>query len=103
MAIGINQSLCKWMLNFLSNRSQVVKIGNLLSQVISLNVGAAQGCVLSALLFAFYTNDFISHSQFVSFFKYADDITVAGFIKNSVESDVEALVEWYGSNKLILN
>ena len=40
LALGINHSLCLWILDFLSNRRQVVKIGNMLSGTKTLNTGA---------------------------------------------------------------
>lgn len=94
--MGISQSLCHWILDFLSDRTQVVKVGNLLSNSITLNTGAHQGCVLSPLLYSLYTNDCVSHSEHVQFFKYADDTTVVGMIRNDNESvyraEVDALV-----------
>ena len=79
----------------------------MLSQTRTLDIGAPQGCVLSALLFSLYTNDFISHSQLVSFFKYADDTTVVGNIKDGDESayraEVAAALDWCSANNLVLN
>lgn len=105
--MGINQSLCHWILNFLSDRRQVVKIGNLFSKSSTLNTGAPQGCVLSPLLYSLYTNDCVSHSDNVKIFKYADDTTVVGLISNNCESsyrsEVEALEVWCKGNNLFLN
>ncbi len=53
--LGLNSLLCDWILNFLTGRPQVVKVGQFTSNSITLNVGAPQGCVLSPLLYSLYT------------------------------------------------
>ncbi len=45
--LGLNRSLCSWILDFLTGRSQVVRMGNNTSSPLTLNTGAPQGCVLS--------------------------------------------------------
>ncbi len=50
-----NRSLCSWILDFLTGRSQVVRMGNNTSSPLILNTGAPQGCVLSPLLYSLYT------------------------------------------------
>ncbi len=52
--LGLNRSLCSWILDFLTGRSQVVRMGNNTSSPLILNTGAPHGCVLSPLL---YTHD----------------------------------------------
>ncbi len=47
--LGLNGSLCSWILDFLTGRSQVVRMGNNTSSPLTLNTGAPQGCVLSPL------------------------------------------------------
>lgn len=59
-ALGIDRSLCDWILNFLSDRRQVVRMGNNTSSPLTLNTGAPQGCVLSPLLYSLYTHDCIA-------------------------------------------
>ncbi|KAK3541687.1 hypothetical protein QTP86_000755 [Hemibagrus guttatus] len=49
--LGINTSLCNWILDFLTGRPQSVGIGNSTSSTTRLNTGALQGCVLSPLQF----------------------------------------------------
>ncbi len=44
--LGLNSSLCDWIQDFLTARSQVVKVGQFTSNSITLNLGAPQGCVL---------------------------------------------------------
>ncbi|KAK3550582.1 hypothetical protein QTP70_000038 [Hemibagrus guttatus] len=53
--LGINTSLCKWILDFLTGRPQSIRIGNSTSNTTTLSTGAPQGCVLSPLLFTLLT------------------------------------------------
>ncbi len=55
--LGLYRSLCSWILDFLTGRSQVVRMGNNTSSPLILNTGALQGCVLSPLLYSLYTHD----------------------------------------------
>ncbi len=48
--LGLNRSLCSWILDFLTGRSQVVRMGNKTWSPLILKTGAPQGCVLSPLL-----------------------------------------------------
>ena len=107
ISMSISTSLCRWVLDFLLNRPQSVRFENQLSDVIVLNTGAPQGCVLSPLLFSLFTNDCVSHHESVCLAKFADDTTVAGLIKNSDESEyrreISNLVTWCHNNNLELN
>ena len=49
--LGLNTSLCNWILDFLMGRPQVVRVGSNTSATLILNTGAPQGCVVSPLLF----------------------------------------------------
>ena len=51
-ALGLNTSLCNWILDFLMSHFQVVRVGNNTSATMILNTGAPQGCVLSPLLYS---------------------------------------------------
>ena len=54
-----------------------------MSDAITTNTGAPQGCVLSPLLFTLYTNDCnISYDNCIVI-KYADDTVVVGNIMNN--------------------
>ncbi len=55
--LGLIRSMCSWILDFLTGRSQVVRMGNNTSSPLTLNTGAPQGCVLSPLLYSLYTHD----------------------------------------------
>ena len=60
-AMNINSALCHWILDFLRNIIQSVKVNNTISCPLSLNTGAPQGCALSSLLLSIYTNDMRAH------------------------------------------
>ncbi|KAL0154639.1 hypothetical protein M9458_048902 [Cirrhinus mrigala] len=105
--LGLNTSLCNWLLDFLTGRPQVVRVGSNTSSTIILNTGAPQGCVLSPLLFTLLTHDCTpSHSSNL-FIKFADDTTVVGLISKRDETDyrseVSRLAAWCRDNNLSLN
>ncbi|KAK3563870.1 hypothetical protein QTP86_004819 [Hemibagrus guttatus] len=52
--LGLNSSLCNWILDFPTGRPQSVRIGN---STTTLSTGAPQGYVLSPLLFTLLTHD----------------------------------------------
>ncbi|KAI4879509.1 hypothetical protein NFI96_030060 [Prochilodus magdalenae] len=54
-SLGLRSSLCNWVLDFLTNRPQSVRIHNLTSSTTILSTGSPQGCVLSPLWFTLLT------------------------------------------------
>ncbi|GAA6109013.1 uncharacterized protein LOC113663549 isoform X1, partial [Tachysurus ichikawai] len=84
--LGLNTSLCNWILDFLTGRPQSVRIGNSISNTTTLNTGAPQGCVLSPLLFTLLTHDCAAMHRSIHIIKFADDMTVVGLISKNDES-----------------
>ncbi len=105
--LGLNSSLCNWIQDFLTSRPQVVKVGQFISNSITLNVGAPQGCVLSPLLYSLYTHDCVSSHSSTPIIKFADDTVVLGLISNNDETayldEVERITSWCQDNCLSLN
>ncbi len=105
--LGLNRSLCSWILDFLTGRSQVVRMGNNTSSPLILNTGAPQGCVLSPLLYCLYTHDCTATHSSNVIVKFADDTTVIGLITDNDETayreEVSTLTKWCQENHLSLN
>ena len=59
-ALGLNAALWNWVLNILTGRPQVVKVGNNISTKLIFNTGAPQECVLSPLLYSLFTHDCVA-------------------------------------------
>ncbi len=99
--LGLNRSLCILILDFLTGRSQVVRMGN------NISPDPPQGCVLSPLLYSLYTHDCrATHSSNV-IVKFADDTTVIGLITDNNETvyreEVSTLTKWCQENHLSHN
>ncbi len=107
--LGLNRSLCSWILDFLTGRSQVVRMGNNTSSPLVLNTGAPQGCILSSLLYSFYTHTHMTvqpHTAPTSS-SNSDDTTVIGLITDNHETayreEVSTLTKCCQENHLSLN
>ena len=75
-ALGLNPTLCNWVLDFLKDRPQEVKVGNNISTSLALNSeveGACSGCVLSPLLYSLFTHDCVATHASNSIIKFEDD------------------------------
>ncbi len=84
--LGLNNSLCNWILDFLTGRPQPVRVGHNTSSTTTLSTGAPQGCVLSPLLFTLLTHDCTAKFSSNHIIKFADDTTVVGLISNNDET-----------------
>jgi hypothetical protein len=78
--LGLNTSLCNWILDFLTGRPQVVRVDNNTSTKGILNKGAPQGCMLRPLLYTLFTHDCTARHDSNTIIKFADDTTVVGLI-----------------------
>ena len=105
--LGLNISLCNWILDFLTGLPQVVRVGNNTSTTVILNTGAPQGCVLCPLLYSLFTHDCTARHDSNTIIKFADDTTVVGLItvtdKTAYREEVRDLAVWCQDNDLSLN
>lgn len=87
--LGLSTSLCSRVLNFLTSRPQVGKIGNWNSgsrTLNTINTTSPQGCVLSPLLDSLYTCDCTATHCTNTIVKSVDDTVVIGLISKNAET-----------------
>ena len=105
--LNLPNKLCVWLLDFLLQRKQQVRLNGSFSQSLVLNTGTPQGCCLSPLLFTLFTYDCKSESSQNLILKFADDTSLIGQISHNDEStyrtEVDSLVQWCSLNNLSLN
>ena len=105
--LGLNTSLCNWILDFLTDRPLGVRVDNNTSARLILNTGAPQGCVLSPLLYSLFTHNCVAAHDSNTIIKFADYTTVIGLITDDDETtymeEVRDLAVWCQDNKLSLN
>ena len=99
--------ISNWILDFLLDRPQVVKIGKNTSSILTQNTGTPQGNPMSPKLYSIFTYDCVAELPDTLLVKYADDTTVSGFINNSDETNyrnqINLIVDWCANNNLLLN
>ena len=97
------------MASYLSNRTQRVKIGKVVSSWAKIIKGVPQGSILGPLIFNIFINDifyFITHSKI---YNYADDNTVSYWhrevntLKKTLEKDGLTLIDWFDFNQMQAN
>ncbi|XP_061139787.1 carbohydrate sulfotransferase 6 isoform X3 [Syngnathus typhle] len=105
--LGLSTYLCNWLLDFLCQRPQVVRVGDKISASITLSTEAPQGCVLSPLLFTLLTHDCTATYSDNRIVKFADNTTLVGLITKGDETqyrlEVDLLTTWCRDNNLLLN
>jgi hypothetical protein len=105
-SLGVHDSLVKWCANFLSQRTQCVKIGKISSDVAEINAGCPQGTLLGPLAFVVHINDLHPPLSDITV-KYVDDTTVLHAVNrnnaDSLQSSAEYLSKWASENNMIFN
>jgi hypothetical protein len=104
---GLNTSLCKWIMDFLTGCTQVVRVGSNMSAMLIFNTGAPQGCVLSPLLCSLFTHNCVAKHNSNTIIKFADNTTVVGLITDNDDTayreEVRELAVWCQDNNISLN
>ena len=98
-----------WFKSYLTNRTQMCKIGQTRLQQHTIRCGVPQGSNLGPLLFLLYINDLPNCLSYTSANMFVDDtnITTKGSnvedIQTRLNDDLEQIHQWLLANKLILN
>lgn len=104
-------SAVKLVKSYLSERFQAVCVGEVLSEMIPLLRGVAQGSVLGPLLFSLFINDLPASVRFCNHHLYADDVQLYLSCDSTkvndgirrVNEDLESVFQWAFENGLTLN
>ena len=106
---GIRGIAKDWFCSYLSNRKQLVSIGNVTSDLKPITCGVPQGSVLGPLLFLLYINDFSKSVPDLDFHLFADDSNLFCSHKSlqcleaKVNVELNNVNNWLCVNKLSLN
>ena len=87
---GIRGVVNDWVLNYLTDRQQFVKIDDCSSDLLNIKCGVPQGSILGPKLFILYINDICNVSDLVKFVLFADDTNLF-----SSDNNIGRLVDWY--------
>lgn len=107
--LGIKGKLLQWISAFLSLRTQVVKVGNFLSDNVTVISGVPQGSVLGPLLFLVYINDIVNIFDDAAMVKlFADDVKIYIVIDDisdcfNLQTCLDRLFVWANKWQLIVS
>ena len=103
---NLDFNLVGWILDFLTNRSQCVRVNGSLSNQLQSSTGSPQGCCLSPLLYILYTNDCRSNYVNSHIIKFADDSVIVSLLKEDQllhGSVINDFVSWCDKSFLQIN
>jgi hypothetical protein len=106
---GIRGLANAWFANYLSNRQQVTRVDDNVSDTALITVGVPQGSVLGPVLFLIYINDIYNLNTHSSITSFADDTVLLNTNKHkelafqNAESDLNSIRDWFSENLLTLN
>ena len=108
--ININiEKVCRclipWICIFLSDRKQQVKLGETVSDWMSVNAGVPQGTKLGPILLLIMVNDLIPLKS--DYWKYVDDMSISEVIPrngvSNMQSELDHISSWATNNYMKLN
>ena len=96
--------LLQFLMDYLSNRKQFVRIDNTCFGLRDVNSGVSQGSLLGLLLFCIFINDVPDALKFSDPFIFADDLKHPAIRKDhwTVQEDLDSVATWVRSNKMEL-
>ena len=107
-AIDFSKHSVNWFRSYLTNRTFLVNLRNVFSQLTCVSSGVPQGSILVPLLFLRYIND-ISQAVKCNLFLYADDTCLVcqhkdiNEIEKQLNKDFESICDWFVDNKLSIH
>ena len=107
--VGVRGVPLRWFQSYVSDRKQIVMMGDILSETMYYEVGLPQGTVLSPILFLIYINELCNMNVQGKVFSFADDTALLvtaesweqAYKKASVE--ISKIYYWLEDNLLKMN
>jgi hypothetical protein len=105
---GIREKSFEWFQSYLSDRVQMCKVNQTLSNKRTVKCGVPQGSNLGPLLFLLYINDLPNCLSSSAASMFADDTNISTHgseveIQEHLNHDLENIHQWLLANKLTLN
>ena len=109
--IGASPEAVKWFQDYLTGRSQYVRIGSTKSLARPITHGVPQGAILSPLLFCIYINDLPGSIQSCNLDSYVDDsklyksFCIYDLEQTTInlEADLQIAAKWCLEHQLLIN
>jgi len=105
---GIRGISRKWIIKYLSDRTQYVEFDKHISTLCSIDCGVPQGSILGPLLYLIYVND-VAYATDAKLFSFADDTSLCVSDSNSstlfqtANIEINKLYDSFYANRLFLN
>lgn len=105
LQMDIDPHLILWVLSFLTNRPQRVRVNGHLSAPRTISTGSPQGSVISPLLFTLYTDNCRSSTPGITYIKYSDDTVIMDTTNTDglLQKELDSFALWCRDNCLDLN
>lgn len=109
VSFQLSRSVISMISSYLTDRSQLVKVGQETSPLLPCSMGVPQGSILGPLLFIMYLNDLPNLCKHSQCLLYADDTVIyvsdpsPDSINTKLTLDLQSLNDWLTNNHLTIN
>ena len=106
---GVSENACRFLISYLVDRRQRVKVTGFASNNVTINKGVPQGSVLGPLLFNIFINELFFLDIDSQIANYADDNHIYNknscviSLQNSLLHDTTSTIDWLEENKMDVN